>query len=241
MVVRARAASTDAGAQDVAATAAAAAAEGPAGITDAANTATCTQPGSAIFNGTDISGANWHGISYRTLDVSQEPNAVGACIAACCGWDECAAWVVQSGTTPSHSDHNCTHATKTCCWLKPNGAGSKVTNAKSTAGVVAATPARPVVPPPPPPPPPGPPSPDGLGGYHVVIVGAKKLLVVERRLLPTDRRSGAGKVETLGTFDISTLENGLVLEAWNVLRVITTTHEVRALLARLYFHRLCCF
>jgi hypothetical protein len=50
----------------------------------------------------------------------------------------------------------------------------------------------------------------------VVIVGATKTLVVERR-------DHSGGITTLATFNIASLENGLVLEAWNILRVLTST------------------
>jgi len=179
---------------------------------------TCSQDKAKIFEKTDISGAAFEGIEYRTLDMSKEPDAVGACSKQCCAWEGCGAWVVQSGTGPSKDDHNCTSKTTTCCWLKPNGKGGHVANAHSTAGVVTATPTRPVVPPPPPPPPLGPPSPHNVSGYHVVLVGASKSLVVERR----DASAG---IVTLGKFDLSTLENGLVLEAWNILRVLAETVE----------------
>ena len=184
----------------------------PAGSKD-----TCTQSAANIFNGTDIAGANFKGISYRTMDISKVAEPLQACAAACCAWNGCGAWVVQSGTGPSQHDHNCTKSTTTCCWLKPDGAASHTANPLSTAGVVTASPARPVIPPPPPPF--GPRSPDTVGGYHVVIVGATSTLQVERR----DPTSGSGSIEVLGpTFDLTVLENGIVLEAWNILRVTTT-------------------
>ena len=181
----------------------------------------CSQDTDKVYHGTDIAGADFKGINYRTLDVSKEAIAhndsgVSACTAACCGWNGCAAWIVQSGTGPSVHDGNCTKDTTTCCWLKPNGAGARVKNAKSIAGVVTASPSRPIIPPPPPPPPPGPPSPHNVSGYHVVLIGATKTLAVERRDLQ-------GGIELLGTFDLTTLENGLVLEAWNILRVVVET------------------
>lgn len=178
--------------------------------------ATCSQDTKNLYQRTDISGAAYKGVGYRTLDVSNEADAVKACITSCCAWQGCAAWVVQSGTGPSKNDHNCTHNTSTCCWLKPNGKGMRVANAHSTAGVVTATPARPLLPPPPPPPAPGPPSPTNYSGYYVTVVGASKELVIERR-------DGQGKAKTLGRFDLRTIENGLVLEAWNILRVLAET------------------
>jgi hypothetical protein len=176
----------------------------------------CVQSESEVFDKTDISGADYRGIDYRTLDVSKAADAVSACTAACCAWDGCAAWIVQSDTDPSRNDHNCTAKTDTCCWLKPNGNGAKVENSKSIAGVVTASPSRPVIPSPAPPPHPGPASPKTHGGYHVVIIGATKTLAVERR-------DHSGSITTLATFNIASLENGLVLEAWNILRVLTST------------------
>lgn len=188
---------------------------------------TCTQASSQIFKGVDIGGANWKGIDYRTIDLSgakAQPGGEAAvltqCAAACCAWEGCGAWVAQSDTGPSKNDHNCTAKTTACCWLKPNPHGGHITNPKSTAGVVTASPARPVLPPPPPPPAPGPKSPSNTSGYHVVLVGAAKTLVVERCATAA---GGEGQLQQLGSFDLSTLENGLVLEAWNILRVLVQT------------------
>merc|ERR1712166_984050 len=92
------------------------------------------------------------------------------------------------GTGASQHDHNCTATTTTRCWLKPDAAGPHTPNPKSTAGVVTASPARPVIPPPPPPPPHGPNSPHNISGYHIVIVGATKtLLVVKMQCLRPKR------------------------------------------------------
>ena len=179
---------------------------------------TCSQDKAAVLKGVDIYGADFKGIHYRTFDVSKDADAVSACTAACCAWDGCAAWIVQSGTVPSKNDGNCTKTTTDCCWLKPDGKGAHILNAKSIAGVVTATPPRPIIPPPAPPPPLGPPSPHNVSGYHVVLVGASKSLVVERR-------DASGGIVTLGKFDLSTLENGLVLEAWNILRALVETVE----------------
>ena len=77
-----------------------------------------------------------------------------------------------------------------------------------------------MLPPPPPPPAPGPKSPSNTSGYHVVLVGAAKTLVVERCATAA---GGEGQLQQLGSFDLSTLENGLVLEAWNILRVLVQT------------------
>ena len=183
----------------------------------------CSQETDKVYHGTDIAGADFKGIDYRTLDVTKEAIAhndsgVSTCSAACCAWDGCAAWIVQSGTGPSVHDGNCTKDTTTCCWLKPNGAGARVRNSKSIAGVVTASPSRPIIPPPPPPPPAGLPSPHNVSGYHVVLIGATKTLAVERR-------DPQGGIKLLGAFDLSTLENGLVLEAWNILRTVVETLE----------------
>lgn len=180
----------------------------------------CSQDKSKIYHNTDISGADWNGIKYRTLDVSKEAVAhndsgVSTCSVACCAWEGCGAWIVQSGTGPSKHDGNCTKDTTTCCWMKPDPNGSHVSNSKSIAGVVTASPSRPITPPPPPP---GLPSPQNVSGYHVVLVGGTKSLVVERR-------DPQGGIVTLGTFDLRTLENGLVLEAWNILRAVVETVE----------------
>ena len=42
-------------------------------------------------------------------------------------------------------------------------------------------------------------------------------------MLAIERRDPQGGIETLGTFDLTTLENGLVLEAWNILRTLVET------------------
>ena len=44
-----------------------------------------------------------------------------------------------------------------------------------------------------------------------------------------ERRDASGAVVTMATFDLSTLENGLVLEAWNILRVVAETDASQAL------------
>jgi len=192
---------------------------GPTAGAAGASSNTCVQAPAKIFNGTDIGGAAFKGIDYRTLDISKEATPLTACAAACCAWNGCGAWVVQSGTGASQHDHNCTATTTTCCWLKPDAAGPHTPNPKSTAGVVTASPARPVIPPPPPPPPHGPNSPHNISGYHIVIVGATKTLLVEKRQVV----AGKHVVQVLSPkFDLATLENGLVLEAWNILRVTTT-------------------
>lgn len=92
----------------------------------------CSQDKAQVFEKTDIVGADYKGIAYRTLDVSNASDALGACSRRCCAWEGCAAWVVQSGTAPSTHDHNCTARTSSCCWLKPNGGGARVANARST-------------------------------------------------------------------------------------------------------------
>jgi hypothetical protein len=211
---------------------------------DSGSGSSCSQDKSKVYPGYDIAGADYKGIDYRTLDISaaaiaHNDSGVSTCSAACCAWEGCGAWIVQSGTGASTHDHNCTKDTTTCCWLKPNANGAHTPNAKSIAGVVTASPARPVMPPPPPPPPPGPPSPHNVSGYHVVLIGATKTLVVERRAPTTATAAGTGSADAeaaattagtttssvLGSFDLSTLENGLVLEAWNILRVVVETVE----------------
>ena len=42
-------------------------------------------------------------------------------------------------------------------------------------------------------------------------------------MLAVERRDPQGGIVTLGTFDLTTLENGLVLEAWNILRTLVDT------------------
>ena len=169
-----------------------------------------------------------HGVDFvaRSLPVSLSLVYARACMfmcvcacvrvcgqAACCAWNGCAAWIVQSGTGPSKNDHNCTANTQTCCWLKPSAKGAKTPNPKSTAGIVTATPSRPVLPPPPPPPPPGPSSPQNMSGYHFVLVGATKHLVVERR-------TAHGGVAVLKIFDLKSLENGPVNHKKNVAPIV---------------------
>ena len=53
------------------------------------------------------------------------------------------------------------------------------------------------------------------------VVGKTNTLLVERR-------AGDGSSVVLGKFDLTSLENGLVLEAWNILRVQVNTSRTNA-------------
>ena len=133
-------------------------------------------------------------VGYRDLSVWGAADPLGACEAACCAWEACTAWVVRQF---SGRDHNCTDTL--CCWLKPSCEPSE------TSPVGGATAAFKAVPP-------GPPLPALARGYSIVLNASDSTLGVVRVA------GGAGVV--LGTFPLSSLENGLVLGAWNMLRVV---------------------
>ena len=163
------------------------------------------------MNGTDVclGGSDL----YRDFSVQAEADPLAACAAACCAWDNCTAWIVRpfSGT-----DRNCTDTL--CCWLKP------LCFPGDTAPNPAATSAFKSVPP-------GPPLPLGVRGYNITLDSATQLMTVLR-----DDGSGA-PARMLGSFDLASLENGLVLGAWNILRVLLETNAADASLSiRVWFN-----
>lgn len=100
------------------------------------------------------------------------------------------------------TDANCTD--ELCCWLKPGCEATTPGVEGATAGFVTQ--------------PPGPPAPDAITGYHVVVTsspGNNDTLALYR---VDDPASAPGTL--LATFNLSSLENGLVLGAWNVIRVL---------------------
>jgi hypothetical protein len=135
-------------------------------------------------------------VGYRDLSVYGAADPLGACEAACCAWEACTAWVVRHF---SGRDLNCTDTL--CCWLKPSCEPSETSPVGgATAAFKAAAP-------------PGPPLPALARGYSIVLNASDSTLGVVRVAA-----GGAGVV--LGTFPLSSLENGLVLGAWNMLRVV---------------------
>jgi hypothetical protein len=84
----------------------------------------------------------------------------------------------------------------------------------------AATPRAPPTPPTPTAPtpaPPGPPAPR-LGGYAAVVDGST--LTVERQAGAAGAAAAPPTVTVLARFDLSSLENGVVIGAWNMLRLL---------------------
>jgi hypothetical protein len=177
----------------------------------------------ALLNNTDVCPGGPPG--YRDLSVANATDPLAACAAACCAWDECTAWIVREfeGT-----DHNCTD--ELCCWLKPSCTDTAPLPGATAAFVIQ---------------PPGPPALDTIAGYHVVVAssaegdggGGGDTLEVYR-VNHTAAGSGdtsaaaaaaaAGPVPApllLGSFNLSTLENGLVLGAWNMLRVVVEDQQ----------------
>jgi len=151
----------------------------------------------ALLNATDICPGG--SPLYRNFAVQGEAAPLAACAAACCAWSDCTAWIVRpfEGT-----DRNCTNAL--CCWLKPEcSPGDTISSPTATSAFKAALP--------------GPPLPSAIRGYNVTLDAASNLMTVSR-----DDGSGAA-ARVLGMFDLRSLENGLVLGAWNIVRVLLET------------------
>lgn len=148
----------------------------------------------AFMNNTDVCPGGPSG--YRDMDLSHTANALGVCAAACCAWEECSAWIVRKF---SGSDGNCSGSNVTCCWLKP-GCSETV----PAGGAISAFVARP----------PGPSAPT-IDGYAVTLDAVSSSLTVSR--------TTAGSPVVLDSFNVSSLDNGLILGAWNVVRVLITT------------------
>ena len=127
------------------------------------------------------------------------PDPVDACRAACCsaGADACGAWIVLPGMDFDDKNCSCSAAAPcTCCWLKPAGCEGTAPFENATSGFIAQ--------------PPGPPAP-ALDGYVVSVNFSASLLSLRRR---------AGGADTLlGSFDLASLENGVV-DGWSMLRVL---------------------
>lgn len=137
-------------------------------------------------------------VGYRDLSVAAAPNALAACAAACCAWDQCTAWVVRdlAGT-----DGNCTN--ELCCWLKPECDASQVSHvAGATAQFRVLSP--------------GPPLPSGISGYNVSVDARTNTLTLSR--------CNSNACAVLRAFDTTTIENGIVRGAWNMLRVLLQTN-----------------
>jgi hypothetical protein len=79
--------------------------------------------------------------------------------------------------------------------------------------------------------PPGPPLPSNVRGYNITLDSTTQRMSVLR-----DDGSGA-PARVLGSFDLTSLENGLVLGAWNIIRVLLETSSVDASLSiRIWFN-----
>jgi len=132
-----------------------------------------------------------------------EPDPAGACAAACCAQNAtCGAWIVLPGTDFSDKACNCSAAAPcTCCWLKPRSCAGAQAYSGATAGFLPRRPA--------------PPLPPGIAGYVVAAdFGAAP------PLLSLSRRAGGGAAPALlGSFNLSSIENGVV-DGWSLLRVL---------------------
>ncbi len=148
------------------------------------------------MNNTDVCSGG--PVGYRDFSVQGATDPLATCAAACCAWGECTAWIVRQ---LAGADANCTDTL--CCWLKP-GCNQTSPFPGATSGRVAQPPA-----------PPGPPVPPSIDGYHVVVNGSTGMLSLVR--------AAGGALKQLGSFNLSTLDNGLVLGAWNMVRVLVTT------------------
>ena len=153
---------------------------------------------------TDIGGTQ----GYRDFPLNRstpgatlpDAGANAVCRQACCDDAACVAWIVRE--IGSESDKNCSAVRgELCCWLKPQTTVAEPGRKGCSSGFVA----RPLVPP-------GPPAPR-LGGYAAVVNGST--LTVERQA-----GAAAAPSSVLARFDLSTLENGVVVGAWNMLRLL---------------------
>jgi hypothetical protein len=133
-------------------------------------------------------------VGYRDMSVAGVADPFGACAAACCAWDSCTAWVVRH---LDGTDANCTN--ELCCWLKP-GCSDTSPFPGATSGIISKK---------------QPPLPAFVDGYHTIVdAGSNELRVL---------RVQSGQQLLLGVFNCSTLDNGIVLGAWNMLRILLTT------------------
>lgn len=151
------------------------------------------------FNDTDIPGTD----NYRNFDLRGSKDPIFDCFSECCGWDNCGSWIVRA-LTDQDDDHNCSYhaGTRLCCWLKVEDGSHRVGRPGTTAGIVTREH------------PPGPPLPEVDSGLQLLVNASSEMLLLVRN------DGKVGDREVLGTFDLSTLENGLVFDAWNMLRVL---------------------
>ena len=149
---------------------------------------------------TDIGGT----AGYRDFALNGSVAAAQErCQSACCAMASCRGWVVRA-MDKGETDHNCSAAAGAlCCWLKPQTHGTS-----SKKGCVSGFIERP----------PGPAAP-ALGGY-IVRVQHNRLSVLKRHPSTNPRRVGAAPARELAHFDLNSLENGVAVGAWNVLRVL---------------------
>ena len=161
-----------------------------------------------IQNNTDVCSGG--PVGYRDLSVANAPDPLSACASACCAWSDCTAWIVRNfeGT-----DENCTN--ELCCWLKPTcSPGQESPFPGATSQFLK--------------PQPGPPLPDGIDGYNFTLDTNTDLLIVTRQL--------SGTVTKLGDFNLTSLENGLVRGAWNILRILLVTNVDETLTIKVFFN-----
>lgn len=171
------------------------------------STTTCTY--GPIMNNTDVCSGGPPG--YRDMSVANQPDPLGYCAAACCAWSECTAWIVRNFTG---TDNNCTN--ELCCWLKPYCGVNQTTPFDGAISQYIVQP-------------PGPPLPIGLTGYNITLDTVTDTLTVIREDTNNTR-------EILGTFNLTSLENGLVRSAWNILRVLMITNEQGTLTLQIFFN-----
>ena len=150
---------------------------------------------------------------YRDLPLPATPDPLAACAAACCAWDDCTAWIVRPF---SGADGNCSSSGgEICCWLKPDcrpGQTSPQPGASSAFRLL----------------PPPPPLPVPQQAYEVSIDAARGALAIAR--------VEGGVAQVLGSFNTTLLENGIVLGAWNMLRVLAVTGDDGAAYFTVWFN-----
>jgi hypothetical protein len=143
---------------------------------------------------------------WRSADATGQADPAGFCAAECCAWADCNSFVVapHSGGVAG----NCTAATRTCCFLK---AGCEDRTPSACKGCTAAF-VRGAAPP-------GPPEPRDAfaSGYFVSVDAAVRTLALLRL------EGGGAPTPLAAPVDLGQRQNGLVLGAWALVRVLAAT------------------
>jgi hypothetical protein len=133
---------------------------------------------------------------------SSDPNPAQTCADACCAQNKtCGAWVVLPQTNFDDKNCTCSSSTCTCCWLKPTSCSNSEPRDGCTAGFLNE-------------PPPQPEPLPRLSGYVVAANFSAQPPTLSLTRVP----SGGGAAALLGSFNLSSIENGVV-DGWSIVRV----------------------